>query len=114
MIYFDSHFHFDPEDDLNEVLTRMQTAFAAAGGTPEDELRVAAMGGGWQESLAAQRFARAYPNGIFSAGIHPGAAERHAYASFSYVPAARILGRFVITSSCVSKIPWKDNESLLL
>ena len=76
MIYFDSHFHFDPEDDLDEVLTRMRTAFTAAGGTQEDELRVAAMGGGWQESLAAQRFARAYPNGIFSAGIHPGAAER--------------------------------------
>jgi predicted urease superfamily metal-dependent hydrolase len=36
MIYFDSHFHFDPEDDLDEVLNRMQAAFAAAGGTPED------------------------------------------------------------------------------
>ena len=76
MIYFDSHFHFDPEDDLDEVCTRMKSAFASAGGTAEDELRVAAMGGGWAESLAAQKFAHAYPNGVFSAGIHPGAAAR--------------------------------------
>ena len=76
MIYFDSHFHFDPEDDLNGVQTRMREAFAAAGGTAEDELLVASMGGGWQESLAARKFAHAWPNGVFSAGIHPGAAAK--------------------------------------
>ena len=89
MIYFDSHFHFDPEDDLNEVLPRMQEAFAAAGGTAEDKLLVASMGGGWHESLAAQRFAHAYPGGVFSAGIHPGAAAKETVKPEDFRPLLR-------------------------
>ncbi len=79
MIFFDSHFHYDAEESCEAVLLRMHDAFAAAGGRAEDELRVAVMGGGWRESLAARRFASRIPHGIFAAGIHPqGAAEKQA------------------------------------
>ncbi len=74
MIYFDSHFHYSPEESVETTMEKIRTAFAAAGGLETDELRIAAVGGGWQESLAARDFARQYPNGIFTAGIHPGGA----------------------------------------
>lgn len=97
MIYFDSHFHYAPEEDLQEVRTRMQEAFAAAGGTEDDQLLVAAMGGGWQESLAAQKFAEASPAGVFSAGIHPGNAAGEIvppeeFRAFFRHPACRAVG----------------------
>ena len=82
MIYFDTHFHYDPDETVETSLARMRAAFAAAGTGPDDELRVMAVGGGWRESLAAREFARALPHGIFAAGVHPqGAAEPQAEMS---------------------------------
>lgn len=70
MILFDTHFHYDRRTAVADTHAAIAADLALTG-LPVKRLLLAAMGGSWQESLAAQEFAAASPDCCFSAGTHP-------------------------------------------
>ena len=96
MILFDTHFHYDAETPV-ETARAAISADLTLTGLPVEQLRLAAMGGSWAESLAAQRFAAAVPESCFAAGMHPhNALEEHpeaaAFRTFFADPKCRAVG----------------------
>ena len=75
MQFFDTHFHYSGEASPAEYRSRILTEALGAGIFPVT-LELNAVGGDFLESLRAREFAHTVPDCIFSAGVHPGSAER--------------------------------------
>ena len=75
MQLFDTHFHYSGEASPAEYRSKILTEALGAGVFPST-LELNAVGGDFLESLRAREFAHAVPDCIFSAGVHPGSAER--------------------------------------
>lgn len=82
MRLFDTHFHFSgeatPLEFMNAVRADREEAWAKLGLADTcAELRLAAMGGDYVESLRAAEFSQVVENCCFAAGVHPHQAEEH-------------------------------------